>query len=215
MWAFLSIFIFVILLALLVLTFVFKGNVSTDRLYMVYYEDGLWDLYLGAIFLLLGIAEWLETPLIGIIPAVLYPVLLAAKQGITAPRLRPADLPPARGTQRRTLVFLVLGLVLLCGLLVFALMTGEPSTWLRSWLDRYLATALWMLVIGIFTAWGYYSGERRLLGYAALFATAWLVSFWVELPLYLYALVLGTFISVSGLAVAVRFVQLHPKVAPG
>lgn len=215
MWAFMSIFIFVTLLALLLLAFLRKGNVATDRLHMVYYEDGLWDLYLGAILLLLGVAEWVETPLIGIIPAILYPLLLALKQAITAPRLRPGDLPPAQVTQRRTLVFVVLGLFFLGGLLLFALSTGGPPTWLRGWLDRYLPLALWLLVIALLGFWGYRSSERRLVGYAALFLAALLVSFWVDLPLYLYALVLGALIGVTGLTVTVRFVHEHPKLTPG
>lgn len=212
---FLALAIFIILLVLLAFAFVRKGHAAADNLYMVYYEDGLWDLYLGLILLLVGIAEWNAAPLIGIIPAIFYPLLLAAKQAITAPRLRPADLPPAQGEARRTLVFLVLGLALLLGLSVFVLMAGEPTTGLRSWLDRYLPTVLWLLVIGLFGAWGYASGERRLIGYAALFVAAWVISFWVELPLYVYALVLGTLIAASGLAVTIRFVQAHPKVAHG
>jgi hypothetical protein len=131
MWPFIAIFILVVLLALL-LVILFKGDASTDRLYMVYYEDGLWDLYLGVILLLLGIAEWFETSWIGIIPAIVYPVLLAAKQAITAPRLRPNELPPAQGARRRTMVFMVVGLALLVGLSTFALIAGNASTWIRA-----------------------------------------------------------------------------------
>lgn len=68
MWALMSIAIFAVLLVLLLLAFLFKNTVATDRLYMVYYEDGLWDLYLGVLLLLFGVAEWFEAPLIGIIP---------------------------------------------------------------------------------------------------------------------------------------------------
>lgn len=215
MWAFMPIFIFVTLLALLLLAFLLKGNVATDRLYMVYYEDGLWDLYLAAILLLLGVAEWIETPLIGIIPAILYPLLLATKQSITAPRLRPEELPPTQATQRRTLLFMVLGLLFLCGLLLFALIEGGPFTWLSGWVDRYLPLALWWLMIALFALWGYQSGERRLIGYAALCLVALLVSIWIDLPIYVYALVLGVFMGVIGLTVTVRFVHEHPKLTPG
>lgn len=215
MGAFMSIFIFVILLALLLLAFLLKGNVTTDRLYMVYYEDGLWDLYLASILLLLGIAAWVETSLIGIIPAILYPLLLATKQAITAPRLRPEELPPPQANQRRTLLFMVLGLLFLCGLLVFALTGGGPATWLRGWIDQYLPLAVWLLVSALFAFWGYQSGERRLIGYAALCLAALLVNFWVDLPIYVYALVLGALIGAVGLTVTVRFVQEHPKLRPG
>lgn len=215
MWDLMSIFIFVVLLALLLLAFLFKNNGATDRLYMVYYEDGLWDLYLAAILLLLGVAEWIETPLIGIIPAILYPLLLATKQAITAPRLRPEELPPQQANQRRTLLFMVLGLLFLCGLLVFALTEGGPFTWLSGWIDRYLPLALWLLVIALFAFWGYQSGERRLIGYGALCLAALLVSVWVDLPIYVYALVLGALIGVIGLTVTVRFVHEHPKLTPG
>ena len=219
MWAFMPIFIFVTLLALLLLAFLLKGNVATDRLYMVYYEDGLWDLYLAAILLLLGVAEWIETPLIGIIPAILYPLLLATKQSITAPRLRPEELPPTQATQRRTLLFMVLGLLFLCGLLLFALgsviAATAASIGLSGWVDRYLPLALWWLMIALFALWGYQSGERRLIGYAALCLVALLVSIWIDLPIYVYALVLGVFMGVIGLTVTVRFVHEHPKLTPG
>lgn len=67
-------------------------------------------------------------------PAILYPLLLALKQAITAPRLRPGELPPAQMTQRHTLVFVVLGLFFLGGLLLFVLSTGGSPTWLRGWI---------------------------------------------------------------------------------
>lgn len=214
MWPFISILIFVVLLVLLVLTFLFKGYTSTAKLYMVYHEDGLWDLYLGLILLVLGLAEWFETPLIGIIPAILYPILLAAKQAITAPRLRPEDLPTAQGARRRTTVFIVIGLTLLFILLTTVLLTVNPSPWIRAWLDRYLVTTLWLLVIVLFAIWGYTSGATRLFGYAALFLLVFAATVWFDLPLYLYMLGLGALICVSGLAVMVRFVQAHPTLAP-
>jgi|GEM_PF-2409245 len=214
MWPFISILIFVVLLVLLVLAFLFKGNTSTARLYMVYQEDGLWDLYLGLILLVLGLAEWFEAPLIVIIPAILYPILLAAKQAITAPRLRPEELPATQETRQRTTIFIVIGLTLLFILLTTVLLAGNPSTWIRAWLDRYLVTTLWLLVIVLFAIWGYTSGATRLLGYAALFLLVFAATVWFDLPLYLYMLGLGALICVSGLAVMVHFVQAHPKLVP-
>ncbi|MEZ4862931.1 MAG: hypothetical protein R3C14_16555 [Caldilineaceae bacterium] len=215
MWPIIAIAILVILLAFFALTFLAKGQQFGDRLYMVYYEDGLWDLYLGAILLLLGVAEWFETSLIGIIPAILYPILLAAKQAITAPRLRPEELPAAQGARRRLMSLLVLGLALLFGLLVFALLIGGPFAGLRPWLDRYLLTVLWLAVIALFVIWGYFSGAMRLFGYAALFLVALAAGFWLDWPLYSYALGLGAIISVTGVVLTVRFVHAHPKLAPG
>ena len=215
MWPIIAILILVVLLVLLALAFLFRDNQSSARLSLIYHEDGLWDLYLGSILLLLGIAEWLELSVVGFVPVLLYPLLLAAKQAITAPRLRPVDLPPARSTQRRTIPWIALGLVFLLGLVVFVLPANDLPLWLKSALDRYLMTVLWLLVIGVLAVQGYCSGVPRLIGYAVLFLAALLVSFWVDLPIYLYAFVLGAIICASGLAVMVHFVHDHPKLASG
>lgn len=70
-------------------------------------------------------------------------------------------------------------------------------------------------MIALLGFWGYRSSERWLIGYAALFLAALLVSFWVNRPIYVYALVLGALIGATGLTMTVRFVHEHPKLTPG
>ena len=215
MWSIFSILILLVLLVLLILAFMFRGKTPTDKFYVAYYEDGLWDIYVGTICLMLALAEWFDMSLIAIAPALLYPILLGAKQAITAPRLHPDDLPPTQDKPQGMMALLMLGLALFSGLLIFALMGGAQIPWIRAWIDQYLLATVWLLVIALCAIWGYTSKTARLYGYAALFLIAFFVSFWFDLSLYVYALVIGAVICMSGITVMMSFLREHPKLAHG
>lgn len=214
MWPIVSVFILIVLLAVLFLTFLARGQIGGERLYIVYFEDGLWDIYLGGIFLLLAFAEWFEYTLIAIVPAILYPILLAAKQAITAPRLRADEVPPARDSRRGLTILLVLGVALLAAMFLLVTMDAMQVAGVMAWFDRYLLTVLWLSGSAFFVIWGYLSGVVRLVGYALLFATAWLANMWLGLPIYFYAIAIGAIICSVGVAVLIGFLRDHPQLQP-
>lgn len=214
MWPILAILIFLILVALLFVLLQRKPRAAGDQFGIGYMDDGLWDLYVGLIFLLLGIAEWQEFSAVGIIPALLYPLLLAAKQGITMPRLGPTERALTRPDERRMGALMLLGLVILLGVVLLVFVLGDTSNGNMAQLVRFVPSAFWLLVIVALAGMGYRSGAHRLYLYAALGLAVWPVLYWLHLPLYLYAMLLGATICVVGLTMTTRFVQNHPKLAP-
>jgi hypothetical protein len=185
---------------------------SARNPYLVYHEDGLLDICLGLALLMFGVVLVANYPAFsGLILALLYPMLMAAKQDITAPRIRPADLPPAQVAGRMKAMSITLGVSLVIGVLLFALSMGNLPLWLGSWLDRYLMTAILVAVAGLFVMWGLQSGAKRLFIYAGLILVACVSSFWLDITFPQYAIALGVIISLIGLVVTARFMRDHPK----
>jgi hypothetical protein len=180
--------------------------------YLVYHEDGLLDICLGLALLMFGVVLIANYPAFsGLILALLYPILMAAKQDITATRIRPADLSPAQVAGRMKAMSITLGVSLVIGVLLLALTMGNLPLWLDSWLDRYLMAAILVAVAGLFVVWGLQSGAKRLFIYAGLILVARVSSFWLDLTLPQYAIALGVIISLIGLVVTARFMRDHPK----
>ena len=217
MWTSISVMIAIALLVLLALALFSRdrtsGTAFGGRPYLVYGEDGLWDLYVGAILLVLAVAERFELSTIAFVPILLYPVLLAAKQAITAPRLNAAEQLRSAGLragERRTLLFLVLGLTVPLVLLLVVRTVASLGFWLSQAMDTYLPAVLQLLLVALLAAWGYRSGMHRLIAYAASLAAIHLAGYLVELPPYALNLLMGVVVTAGGLAVLARFIHSHP-----
>jgi len=216
MFPIIAVLIFMILLGVLIVTYKFsQKQPASDSLVMVYHEDGLQDVFLGMVLLVGGVALIADyMAFVGLIFVVLYPILLAAKQRITAARLRPDDLSPGLMARRRAGMSIVISVALILGLLLFALFalrTGDQPRWLDHWLDLYLLDTLLLVLIGLLLLWGFRSGVKRLFIYAGLFFVARVSSFWLDIDFPYYILGLGAIILFIGLSVTAQFIRDHPK----
>ncbi len=213
MWLIFSIAILLVLLALLAVFFTWrKETLTTDERYMMYYEDGLFDLFFGLMLIFFGLMVDGYPSFTAIAFVLLYPFLLTAKESITKPRLRPEELSPETAKARRLKMFIVLGLTLLLGILVFELTFWNSPPWLTAWLDQYLMLVVMLVVAAFFASWGYQSGAKRLYAYGALFLLAYLSSLWLNLAFPIYVLVVGVVMTLVGLAMTAQFIQDHPKI---
>lgn len=215
MWPIIAMLILAFLVVFLVIAYRVGPRGPIRNPYLAYYEDGLWEAYFGLLLLLIGLAEWFEFQTIAAIPILLYPVLLATKQAITALRLDVNELPATDTMALRKPLIIAVVLTVLLVLATIVLMAGAEAGFLRSWLDRYLAPIVWLLVIGLFALWGYRTRTYRLIAYAGLTLAAFALSLWLQVPLSIYALSLGAIIFLSGLAMTVRFVRTHPRLVSG
>ncbi len=153
------------------------------------YEDGLWDILLGLVMLLLSIYPITREQLGPELNLVLFLVVLAllvagqsaARRYISTPRLGYAK--QRRTPKTKLLVALTTGLVLLTlGCIVATLLSPgripqislSPST---SWIsDLAVEIAVMFAMVGLFSLLGYLFGVTRLYVYGWLLGGAYLLS---------------------------------------
>lgn len=183
---------------------------------MAYGQDGIWELVLGVVFVSLAVAEYFVLDYPAAIMVILaYPVVLALKEGITAPRIRLSELSPvaSRRLQSAMVFVAVLLLVLaLAGLLVFGLL--EPQA-IPDWLPQATPMALAMvtLVILALTAFAA-SGSWRYLFYGIVLPASFVLLFWSEIPAWTVFAAPGVLMTVIGLWLLIRFMRSHPPLPP-
>lgn len=215
MWLSMAIAVALVVLAVAGYLFVSQKEkpVDDDNLYMMVFEDGLFELFFGLLLIAAGILLDYYAGMVGILFALLYPFLISAKALITKPRLDPAELPSDVAKRRQLSMFAVLGLLLLLGILAFLLLELNLPT-VRGWLDQYLMMTVSILLAGLLALGAYRSGLQRLYLYAAFVLAAYLSSFWLELAFPIYLIAIGIGVMLVGLTITVRFIHDHPKLAP-
>ncbi|MBV7331518.1 hypothetical protein KFU94_25440 [Chloroflexi bacterium TSY] len=186
--------------------------IETNRLYMMVYEDGLFEVFFGVLLIAVGFMLDVYAGMIGILFAILYPFLLAAKTFITKPRFDPTELPPEKAKRRQLSMFVVLGMALFAGLLTFLLIVANVG-WARHWLDLYLLPTVVLVIAGLFALSAYRTDIQRLYLYAAFILLAYVASFWLTLPFPIYLIAIGIGVTVVGLFMMVRFIQAHPTLS--
>jgi hypothetical protein len=200
-------------------------SIQKRTIQLINYEDGLWDLLLGCIFMLLAIypvtrerlgPEWNLVFFLGGM-ALLVIIFTAARRYISAPRMgyvRSRRSPAQRGLLIATVILFVLTLGMVILTLVYPAWIPDLSG-IPNWLEEYFVDILVLFaIVAVFSVLGYLSGVARLYIYGWLLGIANLASVvgsqntdWVfNLPL---ALAAGIIILV-GLWHLVRFIQRYP-----
>ncbi|MEZ4621498.1 MAG: hypothetical protein R2867_39180 [Caldilineaceae bacterium] len=214
MWLYISIFIVLIVLALLLSLYTAQREkpIAADERYMMVIEDGLLELC-GGLFLILAGAMFTVNPaLIAIFAPLLYVTLLSAKTAVTKPRLDLADLPAEVAGRRQLKMLMLLGLAVLVGMVAFLFFVVDIAA-LRGWLTLYLTPTLVFVIAASLTLWAYRTGIGRLSLYAALILAIYTSSFWLPITFPIYLIAIGSGMILVGARETVRFVQEHPKLS--
>ncbi len=197
------------------------------KAWISYFQDGLWDIFIGLLLLNFGIA-----PLIGavinsnysqgelsdlisysIILIVAYITLYCGKKYITAPRLGRAKFSTERKskTKKTTIVF---GLSALFGALVFILIATDFFPF--NYALQFGAIVFSVNAIIVFSAWAYFFDFNRLYLYGWFFAAS-IVLVEVSHPYvgitYDNVIGFGVFggiIVLIGIAYLIRFLKKYP-----
>jgi len=181
-------------------------------LYHSSFDDGLIDIFSGAVLTLMGVAWIFDLVALGpIAPAVLIPFWPLARRRITEPRTGFVRPHPERTTRekRKHLGFFALG----CGFLVagivvyFAVRGGDHRSWAH--LVRGLPGVL--LAVGAVVA-GLAFGLARFLTYAVLLVAGGGVAIHERLDPGWSIIGGGVAITLTGLILLARFVARHPVV---
>lgn len=185
-----------------------------DLLIRTRFDDGLLDLFVGAGFILIGLA-WLADliPLAAIIPAVLMPFWKPARQRFTIPRMGAVSFSAPQNQEQRTalikwVIFGVVVLFLELGIFVVAIRRqGEPIQGIAD-LAVGLPTALLGLAL---LAGAMLAKAKRYVAYTlAAFASCAGAIFWRLDEPGIGILAIGIVVLVSGLVILGRFLRRHP-----
>ena len=179
------------------------------KVYMSYFQDGLWDVVLGLFLLSWGFAILFG---LGWLPSVTFVsfflIALGLKQKITYPRIgfsKPIE-------QRRQMSrFVIAGAVtLLLGIMVFLIVvTGGMPQLLHDYFELLFGTML-AIVIGLI---GYWWGIIRWYSYAGLVFVLATFNQWLGLSFELSFIIPGGMVLLYGLIIFFRFLRKYHRVS--
>jgi hypothetical protein len=175
------------------------------RAWTLYFEDGLWDLFFGFLFLAGGLRTLTDSLWSWLLVAAGLLVFILGRRMITIPRLGEIKFGPKRQARRQTLIILILVAVVLTFavllLPVLGMATPGPNAGLL------FAAAVPMILVII----AYLMDFKRLYGYAALMAIFMIVTEMVGQPAGAMAQVIAGMIALLvGLWHLFHFLRAYP-----
>ena len=178
------------------------------KLYLSYFQDGLWDIFLGLFLLGWGFTVWFDLPwLPAIIFIAFFWLVLGLKQKITYPRTgyaRPAEY------RTRALRIAVAGIVLLLAIaVVIATVYGGESQFLHDYFGLLFNSAIAVVLAAI----GYLLKVNRWLVYAALVFVVAVFHQWLGLSFQMSFIIPGTAILLCGLLILVNFLRRYSVIS--
>ena len=179
------------------------------KVYMSYFQDGLWDAVLGLFLLGWGFAILFD---LGWLPGTTFLaffwIALGLKQKITYPRIGYAR--PAEHRKQKSRIIIAGPVTLLLGIMVFLMVvTGGMPQFLRDYFEL-LFGAMLTIVIGLI---GYWWGIVRWYIYAGLVFILAVFNQWLGLSFELSFVLPGGVILLYGLIIFVRFIRKYPPVS--
>ncbi|MFC1985879.1 hypothetical protein ACFLWC_02660 [Chloroflexota bacterium] len=177
------------------------------KVYLTYFQDGLWDVVLGLFLLGWGFTVWFDLPwLPGATFVAFFWLVLALKQKITYPRIGFVKLAEHKKKQVR---FVITGVIaLLLGLMVFLLLVmGGTPQFVRDYFELLFGTIL-AVVIGLI---GYWWGIVRWYNYAGLVFVLATFNQWLGLSFELSFIIPGGVVLLFGLVVFTRFLRKYSR----
>jgi hypothetical protein len=190
------------------------------------YQDGLWDMYLGSVVVLMAIFMYrpesgysaINIVMVVLMLTIAYSLFWAGKKYITVPRMGQVRFGPARQQKKKTLA-IILGIFVLIQACIVGLTTiglrnlefgAELSGTFGSYSLEHIAVAslsslfvgIPMLVIAFMNDFprGYYI--------AIMMAIAVFMMILTNQPIY--PIVIGVIIIVPGLVIFIRFLRKYP-----
>jgi hypothetical protein len=177
------------------------------RAWTLYFQDGLWDIFFGLLFLggglraLTGNRWFYLLVLAGIL------VFILGKRLITLPRLGHIDFSPQRKARIKVVRVVALGVMIVTAVIfVLILMGVDLSSLPVSWIFVFM-------VPGIFLLMAYMMDFTRLYGYTLLVAVFTLLGEFVGDPAAAWAQIIAGMVPLAvGIFLLIRFLRTYPAV---
>jgi hypothetical protein len=182
------------------------------------YADGIIDLFVGVSLLWIGVA-WIWLPdlagLAGILPAIFVVPVLEGRKRFLEPRVGYVKWGATRRRweQRNLVALLVVGVgFLLLGIAAYLLVSrsSADSDVASLLMPGLIALLLALLAIGL----AFLMGTWRMLAYAGVLAVGGIVTAWADANPGWPLLAAGIVITVTGIAMLVRFIRDNPVLTP-
>jgi hypothetical protein len=179
----------------------------TKKVYMSYFQDGLWDILLGIYLIGWGISIWKDlVAVMGGMWVVIYFAVLGIKRSVVYPRSGYIKLNEARKQQMR---LVILGAVLLLlGLAIFGIFAFNTRP---EWLNEYIMLIFMTMMAMVVAILGYWWRVTRWYVYVAILFAGAAAQQWLTMPLELGFFIPGGVIAVYGIGLFFRFMRKYPK----
>ncbi|MAT44645.1 MAG: hypothetical protein CL609_20110 [Anaerolineaceae bacterium] len=174
-----------------------------------YFEDGIWDLAIGLIFLSFGLLLQYDLPVfVGVAAALIVTLAPLLKRAITLPRYGQFQLLQ-REKRRFSMLFLLTSLLGLA--FFFFIFSSLNESSLGKMIQENSLIFLGIVWGAVMIFVGYWLSFQRLYIYAFLIAIPFITAEWI-MPFPIKMIIAGGIITLIGFAVLVRFIQHYPKV---
>jgi len=179
------------------------------NIYLTFFQDGLWDLFLGLFLLGWGLAVWIDrTFLPGAVLISAYLAVWGIKKHLTYPRIGYPKLSKISRRRITTRFAVLLSFMLLLGVLV-TILWGMDTV--PRWLADYFPLLFNGMLAGIVCFASCWARVNRFYIYAALIFLAGVLRQWFGIGWEYGFIVTGSIIVLIGLGFLISFLRRYPK----
>jgi hypothetical protein len=179
------------------------------KVYMTFFQDGLWDIFLGLFILGWGLTILTELPYLpGIFFIFIYFTIWGIKKWLTYPRIGYVRFS-AKSRRRITTRFLILGVVVLLAGVMAGLVWGIGAR--PQWLADYFPLIFNGMLAAIVCFVAYWARVNRFYLYAALIFLGAVFHMWLGIRWEFGFIGAGGIIVLIGVAILIMFIHKYPK----
>ena len=177
------------------------------KVYMSFFQDGLWDIFLGVFLLGWGFTVWFDIPLLQTAVFIgFFWLVLGLKRIITYPRIGYATPTEQRG---RTLKIAIAGVVVLVAVVfLLPIVARGEVQFMRNYFEFLFGSMIAIAVALIAYWWRIY----RWYLYAGMIFLFFVFNQWSELSFNLSFIMPGGLITLCGLTILYRFLRRYPVI---
>ena len=179
------------------------------KVYLSFFQDGLWDIFLGLFILGWGLAILTELAyLVGAFFIGIYFTVWGVKKRLTYPRIGYARFSE---TSRRRITgrFIILGVVLLLVGVMVAVLWGISAR--PQWLADYFPLVFNGMLAAVVCIVAYWARANRFYLYAVLIFLGAVFHLWLGIPWEFGFIGAGGIIVLIGVVILINFLRKYPK----
>ena len=179
------------------------------KVYMSFFQDGLWDIFLGLFILGWGLAILTELAyLVGAFFISIYFTVWGVKKWLTYPRIGYARFSET-SRRRITTRFLILGVVVLLAGVMAGVVWGIGAR--PQWLADYFPLIFNGMLAAIVCFVAYWARVNRFYLYAVLIFLGAVFHMWLAIPWEFGFIGAGGIIVLIGVGMLIMFIRKYPK----
>jgi TctA family transporter len=179
------------------------------KVYLSFFQDGLWDIFLGLFILGWGLAILTDLAyLVGAFFIGIYFTIWGVKKWITYPRIGYAKFSET-SRRRITARFVILGTVVLLVGVMMAVVWGIGAR--PQWLADYFPLVFNGILAAIVCFVAYWARANRFYLYAVLIFLGAVFYLWVGIPWEFGFIGAGGIIVLIGVGILINFLRRYPK----